>query len=45
MSDVDFESLNRSQLSQPRGVDGALLNITFMKLTDSNKFKGLRHIY
>lgn len=45
MSDTDFQSLDMIQLSQPRGVDGALPNITFMKPTDSNKFKGLGHIY
>lgn len=41
MSDNDFESLDMSQLSKDRGVDGALPNITFMKPTSTSKFNGL----
>jgi hypothetical protein len=41
MTDADFRSLDMSQLSAPRGVDGALPTITFMKPTDNSSFKGL----
>ena len=45
MVDADFQSLDMSELSKPRGEDGALPDITFMRPTDSYKFKGLGHIY
>lgn len=45
MTDGDFQSLDMSQLSKPRGVNGVLPDVTFMKPTDPNKFKGLGHIY
>jgi hypothetical protein len=45
MTDADFQSLDMSQLSQPRGVDGSLPAITFMKPADPNKFSGLGRIY
>lgn len=41
LSDDNFQSLDINQLSKDRGPDGALPDITFMKLTDNNQMKGL----
>lgn len=41
VSDKDFQSLDASQLTKPRGPQGELPDITFMKLTDSSKLKGM----
>jgi hypothetical protein len=45
MSDSDFQSLDITQLSKARGAGGALPSITFMKPTNTSKFKGLGHLY
>ena len=37
----DFQSLDASQMIRPRGKNGALPEITFMKLKDSSDLKGL----
>lgn len=37
----DFQSLDARQLTKERGLDGSLPDITFMKLTNDSKLKGL----
>jgi len=44
ISATDFLSLDISQLTKARGINGALPDITFMKLNDNSKFKGLGYL-
>ncbi|MDS0527993.1 pectate lyase [Clostridium sp. SHJSY1] len=41
VSSADFQSLDASQMTKPRGADGVLPNITFMHLKSNSDLKGL----
>lgn len=41
VSESDFQSLDANQLTKARGPHGELPNVTFMKLTNKSKLKGL----